>query len=131
MKPLLRPLSVALFVLLSATAAAADGDADERLLREAGVGTDGPALVQFFRGRLVTGADRDRIAALIKQLGDDSFEMRETASAQLVLIGAKAEPQLREAVKTAPDAEVKQRAEWCLQQIGKGGAGSVVAAAAA
>jgi HEAT repeat protein len=110
--------------------AAANPDPDERTLREAGVGTDGPALVQFFRGRLVTGADRDRIAALIKQLGDDSFEMRETASAQLVLIGAKAEPQLREAVKTAPDAEVKQRAEWCLQQIGKGGAGSVVAAAA-
>src|SRR5439155_1536407 len=30
----------------------------------------------------------------------------------------------------APEAEVKQRAEWCLQQIAKGGSGAVPAAAA-
>src|SRR5207249_2265799 len=108
-------------LLASICVLAADSDPDERALREAGVGTDGPALVQFFRGRLVTGADRDKIAALIKQLGDDSFDRREMASNQLVVIGAKAEAQLREVIKNAPEAEVKQRAEWCLQQIAKGG----------
>jgi hypothetical protein len=109
---------------------AADSDPDERTLREAGVGTDGPALVQFFRGRLVSGTDRDKVAALIKQLDDDSFDKREAASNQLVVLGGKAEAQLRDVLKSAPDVEVRQRAEWCLQQIAKGGSGKVPAAAA-
>src|SRR5581483_8211090 len=69
-------------------------------------------------------------AALIAQLGDDAFDKREMASSQLVAIGSKAEAQLREALKSGPEAEVKQRAEWCLQQIAKGGSGKVAAAAA-
>jgi HEAT repeat protein len=109
---------------------AADPDGDERVLRDAGVGTDGAALLQFFRDRAVVGADREKIAALIKQLGDETFDVREKASAQLVVFGAKAAPQLREAAKNPPEAEVKQRAEWCLQQITKGGSAIVPAAAA-
>jgi HEAT repeat protein len=117
-------------LLASICALAADSDPDERALREAGIGTDGPALVQFFRSRLVSTADRDKIVGLITQLGDDAFDKREMASSQLVAIGSKAEAQLREALKNGPEAEVKQRAEWCLQQIAKGGSGKVAAAAA-
>ena len=128
----LRTCSIAALLLFpgvpAATAPAEDGD--ERLLREAGIASDGPALLQFFRDRVAGGDDRDRIAALIKQLGDDSFDQREKASAQLVAIGAKAEAQLREAVKNPPEAEVKQRAELCLREIAKGGTARLPGAAA-
>src|SRR5215472_6311207 len=112
---LLRRLIPAAVVLSAALASlAADGDADEKALRAAGVGTDGPALLEYFRGRAAAGVTPDKIAALIKQLGDDSFDERERASAQLVAIGERAEAQLREAVKNPPEAEVKARAEQCL-----------------
>jgi len=133
MKRLARRFAVAVilpFAALAAAAPAPPDDTDERLLREAGVAGDGPALLQFFRDRVAGGADRDRIAVLIKQLGDESFDQREKASAQLVAIGAKAEAQLRDAVKNPPEAEVKQRAELCLREIGKGNSALLPAAAA-
>ncbi len=124
-------LIAALLLLPGVPAAAAPAeDGDERLLREAGIASDGPALLRFFRDRVAGGDERDRIAALIKQLGDDSFDQREKASAQLVAIGAKAEAQLREAVKNPPEAEVKQRAELCLREIAKGGTARLPGAAA-
>jgi hypothetical protein len=122
--------ALAVALLVAPLAPAGERDADERALREAGVGTDGAALIQFFKSRTVSSADRDTVAALIKQMGDDSFDVREKASAGLIEIGPRAEPQLREAIEKSNDAEVRRRAEECLAQLAKGSDPALLAAAA-
>src|SRR5262249_28874586 len=59
---------------------------DEQVLKEAKVATDGPGLLEFFRKRTLDDAAEDKIKGLIRQLGDDAFEVREQASGQLVAI---------------------------------------------
>ena len=103
--------------------------ADERTLKAANLGTDGRALLEFFRKRTLKDPDGNRIQKLIRELGDDSFEVREKASAALTELGEVAVPLLRQAVQD-PDIEVVRRAERCLQQI-KAGSGTAVALAAA
>jgi WD40 repeat protein len=62
-------------------------------------------------------AASEAIRALIKQLGDDSFEKRESASKRLVAIGAPALDLLRQAVRDSRDAEVRQRAAQAVRAI--------------
>src|SRR5262249_58869920 len=86
-------------VALALTAGAArwaDND-DEQTLKRAGVATDDAGLLAFFR---TSGPSENDIRALVKQLGDDSFEAREKASARLAALGPPAEPFLREALKS-------------------------------
>jgi hypothetical protein len=100
-------------------AAAAEPDTvreDEQALTAAHLGTDGPALLDFFRKRTPVEADRHKIESLITELGDDSYLVREKASADLVALGAAAVPLLREALKDE-DIEVARRAEKCLALI--------------
>ena len=62
---------------------------------------------------------RDDVAAvekLIRDLGDDDFEVRESASRRLALIGKPALPLIEKATK-AGDAEVRRRAEDLKEQI--------------
>ena len=96
--------------------------ADEATLKAAKLASDGPALLDFLRKQVLTDADRKKIAALIRQLGHDAFQMREKASAGLVGRGAAAIPFLRQAVNSS-DLEVARRARECLEQI-KVGTGS-------
>ena len=64
-------------------------------------------------------AQRDaRIAALIKQLGDDEWRTREAASKALAEIGRPALEALKKAATTSKDAEVVWRAEALVKQIG-------------
>lgn len=102
--------------------------ADERTLKAATVGTDGPALLDFLRKQTLAVDDQDKIKALVKQLGDDSFQAREDASARLVALGSKARPFLLPAAKST-DPEVSRRAQQCLQQIEEGKGTAAVAAA--
>src|SRR5690242_9411051 len=60
--------------------------ADEQRLQEARVGTDGPALLEFFRKRTATDARLFDIDGLIRRLGDDSYEVRQKASADLAAL---------------------------------------------
>jgi hypothetical protein len=53
--------------------------------------------------------DRAAVEALIRDLGDDRFPVRESASTKLALIGEAALPQLEMALKS-DDAEVRRRA---------------------
>jgi hypothetical protein len=103
--------------------------ADEQTLKAAGLASDGPAVLEFFRKRTLPDSDRDRLKTLVTQLGDDSFEVREKASAALVARGAAAERLLTAALKS-PDAEVARRAEECLRLIKQGAATAVPLAAA-
>ena len=57
------------------------GSDRQEILRAAKISMDGPSLLEFFRKRTLTPANRERIQSLIRQLGDKSFEVREQASA--------------------------------------------------
>jgi hypothetical protein len=122
------PLCVLALALAAGAARPAEDRraADEHTLKQAGVATDDAGLLDFFRK---SSPDDEHIRALIQQLGDDSFEVREKATKELALLGAVAEPYLREAVKS-DDPEVSRRASDCLKNIGAGPSAAVVAAAA-
>jgi hypothetical protein len=89
---------------------------DERILREAGISTDGTSLLEFFRKGTPANSSLDAIKALIKQMGDASFQVREKASSDLSALGIVAAPLLRQA-QTDPDIEIARRAEHALQLI--------------
>src|SRR5262249_44687345 len=89
--------------------------ADEGTLKAAKLPSDGPALLDFLRSQVLTDADRKKIEQLVRQLGDDAFQMREKASAALVGRGAAAIPFLRPAVNSS-GLEVARRARECLEQ---------------
>jgi len=112
-------------IALALSVGAARGGEDEQLLKQAGVATDDAGLLQFFRKQSPNEAE---LRALIGKLGDDSFDVREKASADLSHLGSTAEPFLREALKSR-DAEVVRRARDCLTNIRSGPSAAVMAAA--
>lgn len=61
-------------------------------------------------------ADAERIAALINQLGNDEFTLRETATEELTKIGVPAFAALEAAGKN-PDREIRYRSQRILGQI--------------
>jgi hypothetical protein len=93
-----------------------DLTADKETLKAAKVQSDGPSLLKLFRSRTMTPAVGDEIQALIRQLGDKSFPLRQKASAALVAKGAVALPLLRAAVGNS-DIEVGRRASACARRI--------------
>jgi hypothetical protein len=103
--------------------------ADIDTVKAAGYAVDGKALQDFFHKHTVTDADRARLATLIKQLGDDDFDKRETASDEVQKFGVAAIGLLRQAEKTA-DPEVLRRCEQCLKTIEKVPTRTLAAAAA-
>ena len=90
--------------------------ADERALKEAKVAVDGPALVAFLRGQVRAPVDWERLQGLIKQLANDSFEVRQKATEELVGLGTVALPFLRQAAQDE-DPETVRRARSCLARI--------------
>ena len=73
--------------------------------------------VGSLRGNSGTAAKSDRVAALIKQLGDDAFAKREGASKELEDIGEPALAALRKAATSSDDLEIRRRAERIIQTI--------------
>jgi hypothetical protein len=90
--------------------------ADEATLKKAEQKVDGPSLVAFFRKRTLTEADFAKLRELIKQLGDDSFAVREKATTELEAAGRVALPLLKEAANDS-DLEVARRAQSCLEKL--------------
>jgi cyclophilin family peptidyl-prolyl cis-trans isomerase len=91
-------------------------ESDEETLKAVGLGTDDAALIDFFRSKIPADADREKIAALIRDLGAEGFRVREIAAIELVKMGDKATSLLRQA-KDSRDLEVARRAEQCLAKI--------------
>jgi hypothetical protein len=91
--------------------------ANGALLKAAGLTGDGPALLDFFRKRTVQSVDLEKIQSLIHQLDDESFQVRERASAELVKYRKFAEQPLSEALKNSENPEVLRRARRCLERI--------------
>jgi WD40 repeat protein len=63
------------------------------------------------------GKERERIRALLARLDDDSYEVREAASKELLAVGFLAEAALRRAAKEAKSAEVRIRARRLRQEM--------------
>ncbi len=104
-------------------------DADEALLRDAKIPTDGPGLLEYFQKRTTSSPSDEALKALIDQLGDDSFHKREEAANQLIATGGRAKLFLQRAVNDS-DFEIAFRARACLGQIDQGGTSLAVSAAA-
>jgi HEAT repeat protein len=105
------------------------GLADEALLKDAGVGTDGAGLLAFFRLRAAGAAPADRLSDLAEQLGAPAAADREKACGELVGIGTPALPVLRQLVKDPDNAVAFALAQRCLRAI-ETNPGAVPAAAA-
>src|ERR1700722_1447425 len=112
------------------TAPPAAGSEDEKLLKEAKIGVDGPDLLDFFRQHTTAPAQQEQILALIHQLGDDSFKMRRKASADLAALGPRAVSFLRRALND-PDEEIKDQVETLLKDVTGTDAQAAQSAAAA
>src|SRR5215468_11132106 len=108
--------SVATLLLAAAGSLAAEPSPDERTLRDAGLGTDGPALLAYLKAQIPSPADQARLGSAVDQLGHRSFSVRERASRTLVAAGRPALPLVRPALSAA-DLEVSRRAERIVEEI--------------
>jgi HEAT repeat protein len=124
---LLTALLAALVIGRPAPAAEA-GAADKEVLKTAGLGTDGAALLEYFRARTLTEANRARIKDLIARLGHRFYKERNKASAELAALGPAALPWLREAMHSR-NLEVYRRAMNLVKTM-EDNADAAVAAAA-
>src|SRR5262245_38580130 len=61
--------------------------------------------------------EAERIARLIRQLGDDAFEKREAGSKELDALGEPALGALRKAAASSDDLEIRRRAERILAAV--------------
>jgi HEAT repeat protein len=90
---------------------------EEQLLMNAKLGTDGPALLQFFRTRTRPKIDPEKMAELIRDLADDSTRISNKAIAQIISMGTVTVPWLRKTLKDPDDELGAQRAKFCLESI--------------
>src|SRR5262245_50151074 len=80
-------LAVSFPVAWKSPITATDNVADEQLLQDALIATDGPGLLAFLRSRTLSDAAQEQIAGWIQQLGDPFYPVREQALARLVGVG--------------------------------------------
>jgi hypothetical protein len=110
------------FLLLSgllATLPAADTppfSADEQILKEARIPTDGPSLLAYLAARTLTPQIRARARSLIRQLAADDYEDREKATAALFDLGPVVLPLLVPATHE-DDLEVRRRATRLVESL--------------
>ena len=90
--------------------------AEEAILKSAGLGFDGTALLNFFTKRLDTSVSQTKIKSLVSQLAAGS-ESSAPAAAELISYGLTAVPQLRAAARDTDQARVAERAKNCLDAI--------------
>src|SRR5260370_17289798 len=110
-------VSLTLFLpILSLWAADAEGVlTDEQTLRAASLGTDGPALLEFFRKRANADASPEHIEVLVKQLGAPSPEARDKAVAELICIGSPTVLPLLHASHYPPHPVISPPTHPCIQ----------------
>jgi HEAT repeat protein len=79
---------------------------------------DGKQLAEEFRSRTLSDAEFDKVTALIKKLDGDSADDREKASQELVALGHRAVPLLRQAGQS-DNARVAAMSAKCVELIEK------------
>src|SRR5262245_39220485 len=107
------PIAVCWLMAVSPLSPAAEASDDEQLLRAAGLESDGPALLEFFRKQTADETTLQRSRVLIDRLGSDSFRVREKASRELATFGPAILPLLRQTIRETSDLEVRRRARAC------------------
>jgi hypothetical protein len=115
---LLLPSSLALLLLASGVRTAEPDPAldDTATIKAGGLTTDAASLSSYLRKRVGTEETRAKAKQLAQQLGDEDFDNRQRASAELLGLGPVAVQALREAL-TSRDAEIQRRARECLDKI--------------
>jgi hypothetical protein len=126
-------LSLALFVRAEPDKPVTEPDLDltyaEKTLKDANIPADGPGLTAFFKSRTLSPNDQNRLAAAVRKLGDETYEVREKGSTDLVAAGRLALAYLQPALKD-PDLEIACRARRCIEEIKRGDESTLVTAAA-
>src|SRR5437588_494560 len=91
-------------------------EADEQLLKGAGIATDNDGLIKFFQLRSLKDGDRKTLEDLVQQLGSNNYKERESATKELILRGPVALPFLKAGLKEA-SLETVRRAEQIMKKI--------------
>jgi hypothetical protein len=94
-------------------------EADERVLKSAGIKAEPGELLAFFRQRTLSAADRTELERWARQLGSEDFNEREEAGRKILTRGASARPYLEKAAQS-DDAEVVRRARELLGELSNG-----------
>ncbi|MFL5240919.1 MAG: HEAT repeat domain-containing protein [Gemmataceae bacterium] len=81
--------------------------------------TEGPLLIEEFKKRTLSEADREKGEALIAQLVDPSSAARDKALSDLIALGSGVVPLLRQAANKAEN-KAKERIQKCLEIVEKG-----------
>lgn len=90
----------------------------EKELRAADIPTETKELLRYLDRHTLRPDNLQRVQQRIQQLGDDDFEVREKASAELGQFGPLALPLIRKAVQN-PDPEVARRAQEIVKALEK------------
>jgi HEAT repeat protein len=101
----------------------------EQTLKDNKVATDGASLLRYFRHRTLSKAERDKLGGYISQLGDEDFEVRRKAFAQLLKGGQASLVFLKRAL-TSSDVEIRRSAQKLINRIEGGSEAAVTVAAA-
>jgi HEAT repeat protein len=103
---------------------------DERTLREAGLASDGTALLAFFHARARTDIDHESLDQLLHQFvtGDDQKRVR--ATAEILGLGSLALQVLRQTVNDLDHPDAAVRASRCLPWLEGPSSHKLVSAAA-
>ena len=79
--------------------------------------TEGPGLLTELKKRTRPEVDPGKVHALVRKLGDDAFDARESAQKDLVGLGVPILPLLRQVYLDPPDLEARNRIRACIETI--------------
>jgi HEAT repeat protein len=79
--------------------------------------TEGPGLLDELKKRTKPDVDPDKVQALVRELDDTSFKVRQEAQEELVRLGVPILPLLRQVYRDPPDLEVRNRVRICIEAI--------------
>jgi HEAT repeat protein len=91
---------------------------DEKTLKAANVRADGDSLLEFLRQQSLQPDEREAVAVLAKRLDDKALPKRDKAALDIMALGPKALPILRQAVPGAT-LEMRMRLERCIKVLEK------------
>jgi hypothetical protein len=89
---------------------------DEIALKNAGIATDGQALLEYFTRRTPTAEQQALLQKRVAQLGSTAFPLRAQATEELIRAGRPALRYLRETARKS-DPEIARRAQYCIGVI--------------
>src|SRR4051794_34617266 len=112
-------LAATVFLTTGSVAVARDKDdvGDEVKLQASGLGTEGAALIDFFKNRTLSTVSAEKLNGLIEKLGDKDSAQRARAFRELVGLGPLAVPALRQAISDPDSTTASEQARRCLKLL--------------